>query len=107
TEQLVKYAPQPKYWKELLDPMFRTKGQSDSSLLFAYRLKSAVDAMETSDEYIEFAELAMRVGSPGEAQHILEMGTQKGVFTSPVATEQSKKLLASAKSQAETDKAGL
>jgi tetratricopeptide (TPR) repeat protein len=58
TEYLVRYAPQPKYWKELLDPMFRTKGQSDSSLLFAYRLKNAVDAMETSDDYIEFAELA-------------------------------------------------
>jgi tetratricopeptide (TPR) repeat protein len=107
TEQLVRYSPQPKYWKELLDPMFRTKGQSDASLLMAYRLKSAVDAMETSDDYIEFAELAMRVGSPGEAQKIIEAGTQKGVFTSPTTTDQSKKLLASAKNQAETDKAGL
>lgn len=106
TEQLVKYAPQPKYWKELLDPMFRTKGQSDASLLMAYRLKSAVDAMEHSDDYIEYAELAMRVGSPGEAQKILEAGTAKGVF-SGTSSEQSKKLLASAKSQAETDKAGL
>jgi tetratricopeptide (TPR) repeat protein len=66
-----------------------------------------VDAMETSDDYIEFAELAMRVGSPGEAQKIIETGTQKGVFTSPTTTDQSKKLLASAKNQAETDKAGL
>jgi len=107
TEQLVKYSPQPKYWKELLDPMFRTKGQSDSSLLMAYRLKSAVDAMETSDDYIEFAELAMRVGSPGEAQKVIETGTAKGVFTSPTSQEQSKKILASAKSQAESDKAGL
>ena len=97
TEQLVKYTPQPKYWKELLDPMFRSKGQSDASLLMAYRLKSAVDAMESSDDYIEFAELAMRVGSPGEAQKVIETGTAKGVFNSPTTTDQSKKLLASAK----------
>jgi hypothetical protein len=107
TEQLVTYSPKPEYWQQLLDPMFRAKGQNNISLLYTYRLANAVDALRTADDYIEYADLAMQAGSPGEAQKVLEKGIQKQVLTSGSAAEQSKKQLASAKAQAETDKAGL
>jgi tetratricopeptide (TPR) repeat protein len=103
TEQLVKYTPQPKYWRELLDPVFRSKGQSDGTLIFAFRLKDATDAMETADDYLEYADIALRLGSPGEAQRIIEKGIQKNALTAANASKQ----LDSAKRQAETDKAGL
>jgi tetratricopeptide (TPR) repeat protein len=107
TEKLVSYAPKPEYWKQLLDPMFRAKGQNATSLLYTYRLAKAVDALNTSDEYLEYADLALQAGSPGEAQKVLEQGIQRQAFTTPSTTEQSKKQLDSAKRQAEADKVGL
>jgi tetratricopeptide (TPR) repeat protein len=106
TEKLVTYHQKPEYWQQLLDPMFRQKGQSNSFLLNVYRLAADVDALRTSDDYLEFADLAMQAGSPGEAQSVLEKGVQKSVFTG-AATDRAKKMLESAKTQAATDQAGL
>jgi tetratricopeptide (TPR) repeat protein len=58
---------------------------------------------------MEMAQLAMDAGVPGEAQHVVETGIQKGVLKSDDKTTQGRydRLLNSAKSQAATDKAGL
>ena len=40
-----------------------------------------VDVLKRAGDYTEMAQLALEQGSPGEAQHVLEKGFQKGVFT--------------------------
>lgn len=106
-EQLVAYYPKTEYWQNLLYAMFQQQGNTDRSLLHVYRLASEVDVLKRPEDYTEFAQLAIEAGSPGEAVTVLEKGLQKNVFTDARALDKNKRLLESAKKQAETDKAGL
>ncbi len=80
TEQLVANYPKQEYWQQMLDTLLRSK-QTDAVLFNVYRLASSVGTMTKADDYFEFVELALRAGSPGEAQTALEEGKAKGVFT--------------------------
>ncbi len=106
-EKLVSYYPKPEYWQNLLYSLFQQQGQTEKSLLNVYRLASAVDVLKRPDDYTEYAQLAIEAGSPGEAQNILEKGLEKKVFTDARSLDKNKRLLESAKKQAESDKAGL
>ena len=106
-EKLVAYYPKTEYWQNLLYSMFQQQGQTEKSLLNVYRLASEVDALKRPEDYTEYAQLAIEAGSPGEAQNILEKAMAKNVFTDARALDKNKRLLESAKKQAESDKAGL
>jgi hypothetical protein len=106
-ERLVAYYPKPNYWQNLLQSLFTQKGVTDKTLLQIYRLAAAVDGMRGADDYMEYAQLAISAGSPGEAEAILEKGQAKGVFSDPKMADRSKRLLANAKMQADQDRAGL
>jgi len=106
-EELVSYYPKTEYWQNLLYSLFQQEGQTDKSLLHVYRLASEVDVLKRQEDYTEYAQLAIEAGSPGEAVSILEKGTQKNVFTDARNADKAKRLLESAKKQAETDKASL
>jgi hypothetical protein len=106
-EQLVAYYPKPNYWQNLLQTIFQQPGMTDKNLLQVYRLASAVDGMRGADDYMEYAQLAIEAGSPGEAQAILEKGTAKNVFTDPKLADRNKRLLENARKQAEQDRATL
>ena len=104
-EELVSYYPKTEYWQNLLYSLFQQEGQTDKSLLHVYRLASEVDVLKRQEDYTEYTQLAIEAGSPGEAVSILEKGTQKNVFTDARNADKAKRLLESAKKQAETDKA--
>jgi tetratricopeptide (TPR) repeat protein len=106
-EELVSYYPKPEYWQNLLYSLFLESGQTDKSLLHVYRLASEVDVLKRPEDYTEFAQLAIEAGSPGEAESILERALQKNVFTDARSLDKNKRLLESAKKQADTDKATL
>ena len=53
------------------------------------------------------ANLAIEQGSPGEAEHVLEKGFDKGIFTDPKVKERNQRLLESAKKTATSDQASL
>jgi tetratricopeptide (TPR) repeat protein len=108
-EKLVTYYPKPDYWKDLLYTLQqdRTQTQSDKNTLQLYRLMSEVDVLARSDDYTEMAQLAMEQGSPGEAQHILEKGFQKGVFADQRTKDKNQRLLDQAKKAAAADEASL
>jgi tetratricopeptide (TPR) repeat protein len=108
-EKLVTYYPKPDYWKDLLYTLQqdRTQTQSDKNTLQLYRLMSEVDVLARPDDYTEMAQLAMEQGSPGEAQHILEKGFQKGVFTDQRTKDKNQRLLDQAKKAAAADEASL
>ena len=104
-EKLVTYYPKPDYWKDLLYTMQQdhTLFQSDKNTLQLYRLMSEVDVLNRPDEYTEMAQIALDQGSPGEAQHILEKGFQKGVFSDQRSKDKNQRLLDNAKKVAATD----
>jgi tetratricopeptide (TPR) repeat protein len=108
-EKLVTYYPKPDYWKDLLYTLQqdRTQTQSDKNTLQLYRLMSEVDVLARADDYTEMAQLAMEQGSPGEAQHILEKGFQKGVFADQRTKDKNQRLLEQAKKAAVADEASL
>ena len=108
-EKLVAYYPKPEYWKDLLYTLQQDHAQfqSDKNTLQLYRLMSEVDVLTRPDEYTEMAQIALDQGSPGEAQHILEKGFQKGVFTDQRTKDKNQRLLDSAKKVAVTDQASL
>lgn len=106
-ERLVAHYPKTEYWQNLLFTMFTQAGQTDHSLLNVYRLATEVDALKRPEDYTEFAQLAIEAGSPGEAQSVLEKAMQKNVFTDARLLDKNKRLLESARHQAETDKATL
>ena len=108
-EKLVTYYPKPDYWKDLLYTLQqdRTQTQSDKNTLQLYRLMSEVDVLARADDYTEMAQLAMEQGSPGEAQHILEKGFQKGVFGDQRTKDKNQRLLDQAKKAAAADEASL
>ena len=108
-EKLVTYYPKPDYWKDLLYTLQqdKTQTQSDKNTLQLYRLMSEVDVLARADDYTEMAQLAMEQGSPGEAQHVLEKGFQKGVFGDQRTKDKNQRLLDQAKKAAAADEASL
>ena len=108
-EKLVTYYPKPDYWKDLLYTLQqdKTQTQSDKNTLQLFRLMSEVDVLARPDDYTEMAQLAMEQGSPGEAQHILEKGFQKGIFADDRTKGKNQRLLDQAKKAAVADQASL
>ena len=108
-EKLVAYYPKPDYWKDLLYTLQqdRSQTQTDKNTLQLFRLMSEVDVLARADDYTEMAQLAMEQGSPGEAQHILEKGFQKGIFADQRTKDKNQRLLDQAKKAAVADQASL
>jgi tetratricopeptide (TPR) repeat protein len=106
-ERIVTYYPKPDYWYQLLFSLRQQTSGNDANTLQTYRLMSEVDVLKNPEDYTEMAQLALEAGSPGEAQHILEKGFAKGVFTDQRAKERNQRLLESAKKAAATDQASL
>ena len=97
------YYPKPDAWGEALS-LVHPKG--DYETLQTYRLMADVGAMNSADEFLDMANIAMTRGSPGDAQHALQLGTDSGQLTGAKAGE-SQKLMAEAKKSAATDQASL
>jgi tetratricopeptide (TPR) repeat protein len=106
TEQLVANYPKQEYWQQVLDTLLRSK-QTDAVLFNVYRLAASVGTMTKADDYFEFVDLALRAGSPGEAQTALDEGKAKGVFSDAAAQARLKTVSASVAEQVKSDQAGL
>jgi tetratricopeptide (TPR) repeat protein len=104
-EKLVKYYPKQEYWQNVVVSMMRSD-TTDNQMLNVMRLAMQVDAMTTSDQFIEMAEIALNAGLPGEAITAIEKGKAKNVFKGTRAADVDK-MLERAKAAAETDKKSL
>ena len=101
----VTYYPKPETWYNLL-ALVRQQASNDIETLQTYRLMFAVGALQTADEYLEMAQTAMRVGSPGEARSVVQAGLDKHIFTDS-RLQRAQRLLADAKQAGTTDEASL
>jgi tetratricopeptide (TPR) repeat protein len=102
-ERLVTYYPKPDYWYNLLFSISKETASSDANTLQTFRLMSEVDVLKSADDFIEMAQLAMDAGSPGEAQHVLQRGFDKNVFTDQRNKDKAQRLLDKAKAKAAAD----
>jgi len=105
-EKLVTHYPKPKYWTDMIDALLRAS-KNDRELLNIMRLADGVDAMGDGSQYVEMAQLSLAQGLPGEAQAVLEKGTQKGAFTEARDKDHASRLLADSKQAVTLDKSTL
>jgi hypothetical protein len=80
TEKLILYYPKAIYWKEMLARVQRKPGFSDRLAIHVYRLRLAVNDLSSVNDYMEFAQLALQDGVPGEAKLVLDKGYSSGVL---------------------------
>ncbi len=102
-ETLVAHSGKPEYWKNLLRLSERAKGLTDHNTLDVNRLRFMTGNINTKDEYVLLAQLALQLGFPAEAQTVLQKGFDAKVLTD----DRSKKLLDLAKNQAAASTASL
>ncbi|HVO48038.1 MAG TPA: tetratricopeptide repeat protein, partial [Steroidobacteraceae bacterium] len=102
-ERLVTYYPKTEYWAQLLATLHNERQTSDRATMQLYRLMLEVDVLKEPNDFNEMAQLAIEQGSPGEAQHVLEKGFEKNVFTDARQQDKNKRLLETAKKAAATD----
>lgn len=94
--------PKEQTWPSLILILFRDTPEANT--LDVFRLARETGALRRGEEYTEMSQLAIEKGLPGEAQSVLEQGEAANVFTTPALKELSKRLLASAKTQATADR---
>jgi tetratricopeptide (TPR) repeat protein len=99
------YHPKDETWSNLV--MLLLRNANNDGILEVYRLASEVGGMRRGEDYLEMAQLATDKGLPGEAQAALEAAIAKKNFNDPKSLETATRMLATAKTQASTDKAGL
>lgn len=107
-EQLVRYYPKPDYWDYLLSRVLRQKN-SDAVQLNLFRLMRQVGVLKDPDEYIEFTQMLIEAGVPGEADRVMQAGYQAGAFTTTdkVKADRYTRLANSAKTTAAADRKSL
>ena len=80
TEKLILYYPKKEYWKEMLARVQRKPGFSDRLSIHVYKLRLAVGDFASANDYMEFAQLALQDGVPGEAKMVMDKGYAAGVL---------------------------
>jgi hypothetical protein len=80
TEKLILYYPKKEYWKEMLARVQRKPGFSDRLSIHVYKLRLAVGDLSTANDYMEFAQLALQDGVPGEAKMVMDKGYAAGAL---------------------------
>jgi len=80
TEKLILYYPKKQYWNEMLARVQRKPGFSDRLAIHVYQLRLAVGDLSSANDYMEFAQLALQDGVPGEAKTIMDKGYAAGIL---------------------------
>jgi hypothetical protein len=91
-ERLVAAYPKPDYWSDLLHRVGGRSGFPDRLQLDLTRLSLATGSVKDGADYVEFAELALQAGLPGEAKSALDKGYAKGLLGSGPEAERQKRL---------------
>lgn len=91
-EKLVIHYPKKEYWTDLLNRVQKKQGFSDRLALDVFRLKSATGNIASSDDYMEYAQLALQGGFPAEAKIVVDKAYEKGVFGNGKEADRQKRL---------------
>ncbi len=99
---VVRY-PKKEYWRDLLATVPKQPGFADRFALDLDRLMAATGTLETQDQYMEAAQLALQQGLPGDAKTLLAKGYAAGVLGKGAGAERQQRLVAMANRQAAED----
>lgn len=93
-ERLVAYYPKKEYWVDLLRRLEAKPGFSNRLTLDLYRLRAATKTLDTPNEVVEMAQLALQNRQAGEAKKILDDAFASGLLGKGAEAERQKRLLA-------------
>ncbi len=79
-EKLLSHYPKKEYWSVYLARVQRKSGFPQRLALDLMRLKLATGTLDTTDEYMEMAQLALLAELPAEARAIVDKGFASGVL---------------------------
>jgi hypothetical protein len=104
-EKLLAYYPKRDYWLNAVYGVAGRAGISDRLALDLARLKLATGTMQTTDEYMEAAQLSLQAGYPAEAKEFIDKGYAAGrLGTGPEADRHKRLRDLTAKNLAEDKK---
>ncbi len=104
-EKLLAYYPKRDYWLNAIYGVAGRAGISERLALDLARLKLATGTMQTTDEYMEAAQLSLQAGYPAEAKKFIDQGYAAGRLGTGAEAERHKRLRdLAAKSLAEDTK---
>jgi tetratricopeptide (TPR) repeat protein len=99
-ERLVTYYPKREYWTDLLRRIESKPGFSTRLSLEVYRLRAATKTLDSTADYMEYAQLALQQGQAAEAKKLLDEGFANGRLGKGEDAERQKRLLALANQRA-------
>ena len=73
-ERLVVSYPKKSYWTDLLSRVQKKPGFSERLDVNVYRLRLATGNLNSTNDYLEMAQLALQAGTPAEAKVIVDRG---------------------------------
>ncbi len=73
-EKLVVSYPKKEYWTDLLSRVQKKPGFSERLGVNVYRLRLATGNLNSTNDYLEMAQLALQAGTPAEAKVIVDKG---------------------------------
>jgi hypothetical protein len=103
---LVNY-PKQDYWLDLLHRVPTHPGFDQHLTLDVFRLSFAVGGLTTAAQYMDYTELAIQAGLPGEAQGIVEKGYASGVLGTGAEASRHERLKGLVAKAVDSDKKSL
>lgn len=91
-EKLVVYYPKKDYWKALLSRLPSKPGFSDRFALDVLRLRFATGNLDTTADYMEFAQLLLQSGYSTEAKAVVDKGFASNLLGTGPEAERHKRL---------------
>jgi hypothetical protein len=105
-ERLVAHYPKREYWLAVIDNVMRRSGFNERLQIDVARLRIEAGAMQRTDDYLDYAQLALIEGFPMEASRVIEKGYAAGVLgTGPDAARHKRLRDLAAKNIADDRKA--
>jgi hypothetical protein len=99
-EKLVAYYPKKEYWAAVLGRLPGKSGFSGRLSLDVDRLRREAKLLEKTEEYVEFAQLALQAGQAAEAKAALDEGFARGLLGKGPEAERQNRLRALANQRA-------
>lgn len=93
-ERLVAYYPKKEYWVDLLRRLEAKPGFSNRLTLDLYRLRAATKTLNSPNEVVEMAQLALQNRQAGEAKKLLDEAFASGLLGKGAEAERQQRLLA-------------
>ncbi len=102
-EKLLVYNPKQEYWVDAIRRVQGRPGFPDSLQLDVLRLQAATGSLTDAAQYTVMAQLALGIGSPGEAKRVIDQGFAAGVLGKGPDADQQRKLRDTAAKQVADD----